>query len=246
MLILLIYLAPIPSYASTHKIAIVIDDLGNDLKGTENMLQLPIPLTVAVMPFLPSSKNDAIKAHNAGKEVIVHLPMEPITGKKSWLGPKPITTDLSDEEIRNRVLAAIKDVPYAVGINNHTGSKATADERVMKIILTVCKEKGLFFLDSKTSPHSVAGKIATNLHVPYIENSIFFDHIASYPAVSRQANLILEQSKTQDILVAIGHVGVPGEITSSTIRKYIPRFEKNAQLSYLSQCLPMSIPNITP
>ncbi len=104
------------------------------------MLKLPIPFTVAVMPFLPSTKQDAQLAHDRGLEVILHLPMEPVRGKKSWLGPGAITTDLSSDEIHKRIVAAIDDVPYAIGINNHMGSKATADERVMKILVEICKE----------------------------------------------------------------------------------------------------------
>ncbi|MEH6940223.1 divergent polysaccharide deacetylase family protein, partial [Bacillus sp. JJ664] len=146
-----------------HKVAIVIDDFGNNMKGTEQMLSLPIPLTVAVMPFLPSTQKDASTAHSRGYEVIVHLPMEPRTGMASWLGPNAITSNLSDLEIRRRVVAAIDDVPYAIGMNNHMGSKATSDERVMRIVLSVCKERGLFFLDSKTNYWSIVSKIAKEL-----------------------------------------------------------------------------------
>ena len=112
-----------PSKNQVRKeLAIVIDDFGNNMKGTEEMLNLPVPITVAIMPFLSTSKEDAIRAHKKGHEVIVHLPLEPKKGKKSWLGPGAITTDLSDEEIRKRVKDAIESIPYAVGMNHHMGS----------------------------------------------------------------------------------------------------------------------------
>lgn len=82
------FLFPIQANAHTNKVAIVIDDFGNNMKGTDKMLSLPIPLTVAVMPFLPSTKQDAIGAHKKGHEVIIHMPMEPIRGKKSGLDQK--------------------------------------------------------------------------------------------------------------------------------------------------------------
>ena len=110
------FLFPIQANAHTNKVAIVIDDFGNNMKGTDKMLSLPIPLTVAVMPFLPSTKQDAIAAHKKGHEVIIHMPMEPIRGKKEWLGPKAITTDLSDEEINNRLEQAIQEIPHAIGM----------------------------------------------------------------------------------------------------------------------------------
>ena len=87
------------SETKTKKVAIVIDDFGNNMDGTAEMMNLPIPFTVAVMPFLPSTKQDAQLAHDKGHEVILHLPMEPVRGKKSWLGPGAITTDLSNDEI---------------------------------------------------------------------------------------------------------------------------------------------------
>ncbi len=142
-------------------LAIVIDDLGNNMKGTEEMIKLPVKLTVAIIPFMPSTKEDAELASQYGHEVIVHLPMESKKGKKSWLDPGAITTDLSNKEIHKRVEAAVKDVPHAVGMIHHMGSKVTQDERVMKIVLEVCKENGLFYLDSKTTGKSVVSKLLT-------------------------------------------------------------------------------------
>jgi len=128
--------------AAKKVIAFVIDDFGNNMSGTAEILALPVPLTVAVMPFLPSTKQDAELAHQKGHDVFVHMPMEPVKGKRSWLGPGAITTDLSDEEIRSRVQKAIDDVPHAIGMNNHMGSKVTANERIMRIVMQVVKERG--------------------------------------------------------------------------------------------------------
>lgn len=224
----------VPTYAHTNKVAIVIDDFGNNMKGTEKMLALPIPLTVAVMPFLPSTKQDATSAHQKGHEIIIHMPMEPVKGKKEWLGPKAITTDLSDDEIRSRVKQAIEEVPFAIGMNNHMGSKATADERVMRIILSVCKEHGLFYLDSKTSPNSVVKKIAEEIGVPTVENKLFFDGVYTSAHVTKQANSLLKKVEKEPVMVAIGHVGPPGEITSSVIRSYIPKIQEKADFIFLS------------
>ncbi|ENQ3104853.1 hypothetical protein SAMN04488168_10271 [Bacillus sp. 491mf] len=224
----------VPASAHTNKVAIVIDDFGNNMKGTEKMLSLPIPLTVAVMPFLPSTKQDAASAHQKGHEVIIHMPMEPVKGKKEWLGPNAITTDLSDAEIKSRIKQAIKEVPFAIGMNNHMGSKVTADERVMRIILSVCKEHGLFYLDSKTSPHSVVKKIGEEIGVPIAENKLFFDDLYTSAHVTKQANILLQKVRTEPVMVAIGHVGPPGEITSSVIKSYIPKIQEKADFIFLS------------
>ncbi|WP_459500943.1 divergent polysaccharide deacetylase family protein [Bacillus sp. C1] len=225
---------PLQTYAHTNKIAIVIDDFGNNMKGTERMLSLPIPLTIAVMPFLPSTKQDAVAAHQKGHEVIIHMPMEPIKGKKEWLGPKAITTDLSNREIENRIEQAIREVPHAIGMNNHMGSKVTADERIMRIILSVCKKHGLFYLDSKTNPKSVVQKIGQELDVPIVENQLFFDDVYTSSHITKQAQLLLQKIQEKPVVVAIGHVGPPGEITSRVIESSIPKVREHADFIFLS------------
>lgn len=89
-------------------------------------------------------QKDAIAAHEKGMDVIVHMPMEPKSGRPEWLGPGAITSSLTDAEVRERVEKAIDDVPYAIGMNNHMGSKVTSDKRIMSIVLDVCRERGLF------------------------------------------------------------------------------------------------------
>ncbi|EOO26316.1 hypothetical protein ICM_00604 [Bacillus cereus BAG1X2-3] len=238
------FLFPIQANAHTNKVAIVIDDFGNNMKGTNQMLSLPIPLTIAVMPFLPSTKEDAIAAHKKGHEVIIHMPMEPIKGKKEWLGPKAITTDLSDEEINNRLEQAIQEVPHAIGMNNHMGSKVTADERIVRLILAACKKHGLFYLDSKTNPNSVVPKIGKELGVPIIENQLFFDDVYTAGHISKQAQLLIKKIQEKPIMVAIGHVGPPGEITSRVIETSIPKIREHADFIFLSD-LALSPPPVS-
>jgi polysaccharide deacetylase 2 family uncharacterized protein YibQ len=216
------------------ELAIVIDDFGNNMKGTEEMLNLPVPITAAIMPFMPTSRDDAIKAHKKGHDVIIHMPLEPKRGKKSWLGPGAITTNLSDEEIRKRVVSAIETIPYAVGMNHHMGSKATEDERVMRIILEECKKHGLFYLDSKTSGKSVVKKLAEELQVPYLENNMFFDHIYSNQHIQKQATRLVDNLNKKDEYIAIGHVGISGPAVVSVLKQYIPVYQKDAVIVPLS------------
>ena len=203
--------APITQHAlkPSRQIAVVIDDFGNGMKGTEQMLNLPIKLTVAVMPFLPTTKQDAEAAYRKGHDVIVHLPMEPIRGLKSWLGPGAITTDLTDEEIRKRVEAAIAEVPHAIGMNNHMGSKATADMRVMRVVLQVCKEKGLFFLDSRTSYRTVIPKVAKEVGIVALHNDVFLDDVYTQNHVLRQIDVVKKFLTQNERCIVIGHVGAP-------------------------------------
>ncbi|WP_445490621.1 divergent polysaccharide deacetylase family protein [Niallia sp. 03133] len=238
-IILIFYVNAAHAEQTDHKnvLAIVIDDFGNNMKGTEEMLNLPVPITAAIMPFLPTSKEDAIRAHKKGHEVIVHLPLEPKKGKKSWLGPGAITTDLSDREIRERVKKAIESIPFAVGMNHHMGSKATEDERVMRIILDECQKHSLFYLDSKTTGKSVVKELAEELHVPYLENDMFFDHIYSNQHIVKQANKLANELEKQKQLIAIGHVGVTGPTVVHVLKEYIPVYQEEATIVPLSKLI---------
>ncbi|WP_281889116.1 divergent polysaccharide deacetylase family protein [Paenibacillus sp. YYML68] len=219
-------LPPEVAEATAKRVALVIDDFGNDMQGTEQMMELSIPFGAAVMPFLPTTKRDAEWAHRLGKEVLVHMPLEPRKGKPEWLGPGAITTKLTDDEIRERVTKAIDDVPHAIGINNHMGSKATADERVMRIILEVCKERGLFFLDSRTTDKSVIGKLSKELGVKTAENHIFMDDVYTRAHIAKQAVLLQKLVKKQSDTIVIGHVGPPGKHTAAVMKETIPQLEK--------------------
>lgn len=218
--------AAVDPTTGTKQIAVVIDDFGNDQAGTEQMMALPIPFVAAVMPFLPTTKRDAEWAHKLGKEVIVHLPMEPKNGKPNWLGPGAISTRLPDDEIRQRVIAAIEDVPHAVGINNHMGSKATTDERVMRIVLTVCKERNLYFLDSRTAYRSVVGKVAKEIGVRTAENNLFMDDIYTRKHILKQAIKLQKHVREHDSTIVIGHVGPPGKHTSEILKQTIPTLQQ--------------------
>ena len=147
---------------------------------------------------------------------------------------------MSDKEVRQRVESAIQSVPFAVGMNHHMGSKVTEDERIMRIVLEVCKEKGLYYLDSKTTSNSVIGKIADELSVPHLENDLFFDHIYTAQYINKQALSLMEQLNESEQLIAIGHVGIAGEKVVEVLKAYIPQYEKQAEIVPLSTLIPES------
>ncbi len=222
---------------------IIIDDFGNNAKGTKEIMELPFKVTAAVMPFMPSTEKDAKRAHAAGHDVIVHMPMEALSGKKHWLGPGAITTDLSDAEIQKRVHAAIDNVPHAIGMNNHMGSKATVDERVMRNVLKVCKERGLFFVDSHTNFRSIVGKVANEMQVPSLENHIFLDDVHTKAAVHKQFMLMREHFRRHDVCIAIGHVGAGGRITAEVLKDQMEKMSKeDIQFKKVASVLKSGIP----
>ncbi|MGV2885325.1 divergent polysaccharide deacetylase family protein [Paenibacillus taichungensis] len=207
------------------RMAIIIDDAGNDMKGTSEILATPVKLTLAVMPFLPTTKKDAIAAHEKGMDVIVHMPMEPKKGRPEWLGPGAITSNLTDEEVRERVEKAIDEVPYAVGMNNHMGSKITSDKRIMSIVLDVCRERGLFFVDSRTNFRSVVGELAITKNMPAVGNDIFLDDQNSKQQIRKQMDLAAQRALDKDVCVVIGHVGHTGLNTSAVVHESVSRLK---------------------
>jgi len=156
-------------------IAILVDDFGyfnNSL--VRGFLALKAPFTITIIPGLDFSSVIARKASEVGREYLCHMPMEP--EGDGYSNESYIKVSMSKGEIERYIERALESVPGAVGINNHMGSKATADERTMKVVLSICKRRGLFFIDSMTSPRSVAEKVAKKLSLPCLHNDLFLDN----------------------------------------------------------------------
>jgi polysaccharide deacetylase 2 family uncharacterized protein YibQ len=157
-------------------VAVVLDDLGYDERALEALAAWDAPLAVAVIPSAPFASRAVALAKQKGWDLLVHLPMEPEAGPSET---EAIGARDGDAEIRAKVLEALRRTPGALGINNHQGSKATADPRVVRAVLGVVKEKHLFFLDSRTTNASVAGSEASAIGVPFLARDVFLDDVAA-------------------------------------------------------------------
>ncbi|WP_209123184.1 divergent polysaccharide deacetylase family protein [Alkalihalobacillus sp. BA299] len=209
------------------QVAIIIDDFGGDVKGVNEFFASKIPITVAIMPFLTNSSEQAQKAHELGLEVMLHLPLEPKKGKKSWLGPNPITSDLSEEEIRKRLTTAIESIPHVAGINNHMGSKIVEDEKIMRVILEVVKEYDLYVIDSGTSGKSVIPKLAENMNIPWSTRDIFLDDThSSNSHVYKQMLKLAKVANKRGKAIGIGHVGIKGHETVKGVQSALSHFKE--------------------
>lgn len=187
------------------RIAIVIDDWGYDWAAAEAFLQFPEKLTVAVIPFLPLSEEHAQRARAAGHEVIVHLPMEPLNPDIE-LGPGGVYVAMDDEAIAEAVGAALAAVPGNVGMNNHMGSRATMEPRVMRAVLGVLREEQKFFVDSFTTAATVGPAVAREMAVPYAVNQVFLDHEDDEEAIRAQLRRLADLARQRGAAVGIGHV----------------------------------------
>ena len=158
------------------RIAIVIDDVGyGESTAAKDVLKLDETITVAVVPHYPASKSAADAAHAAGKEVILHLPMEPDGYPGVNPGEGALLKDQPAGELRERLASAVEGVPHAVGVSNHMGSAFTADRAQMRVLMGALKARGLFFFDSMTTAASVGSSEAGRAGVPVVRNSMFLD-----------------------------------------------------------------------
>ncbi|MDG5787715.1 divergent polysaccharide deacetylase family protein [Evansella sp. AB-P1] len=245
--LLIVYCIPSITFAEEiekeGKAAIIIDDFGGNTGGVKKFFEADIPITVAIMPFLDGSTEQANLANTLGLEVMIHLPLEPKKGKKSWLGPLPITSDLDTQEVKRRVRKAIEDVPNAKGLNNHMGSKIVGNERIVRAILEVAKEHNLYVIDSGTSGDSVLPTIAKELDIPFaVRDSFLDDSFSSRDHVYKQMLHLCNIAKSRGSAIAIGHVGVKGIDTFHGINDALPHFEeKNVSIVPVSHLLKTKI-----
>jgi polysaccharide deacetylase 2 family uncharacterized protein YibQ len=181
----------------------MIDDAGNNLRELEPFLRFPGPLTIAVLPGLPHSAEAARLIRAAGKEVFLHQPMEALGGQNP--GPGAIYSGMSPEEVRAVVSRNLDEIGPVAGLNNHQGSKITMDEGIMETVLSLCRERGIYFLDSRTIADTAAPRVARRLGIQIEERDVFLDNIQEKAAMIRSVQTGLEQAEARGTAVMIGH-----------------------------------------
>ncbi|HDS1734193.1 divergent polysaccharide deacetylase family protein [Pseudomonas sp. BP8] len=201
--------APAKAYMS-----IIIDDLGQSSERDSRTLALPGPVTMAIMPDTPHASDFARQAHKAGKTVILHMPMDPATGPYAWHPDIPLA------ELASRLDAALLKVPYAAGINNHMGSRMTAQRPAMTWLMGELQRRHLFFVDSRTSAATVAAAEAQAQALAHVSRDVFLDDVRTPEAITAQLQLGVEMARRQGSAVLIGH---PYPQTLQVLEQQLPR-----------------------
>jgi polysaccharide deacetylase 2 family uncharacterized protein YibQ len=220
---------------NTHgKMAIIIDDFGYNKDAINAFAAISRPLTFAVIPYRSFSNEAAAKGVSSGHQVILHLPMEPLSqGAQSE--ELTVGVNMSDEEIQDMVNKAIQAVPGLIGVNNHQGSRATADRRVMKTVLGVLKSHNLFFVDSRTNSQSIAAETARQMGIETGENELFLDNTDEVGAVKAKLRAAQEMAIKHGTVTVIGHARMN---TATAVSEMIPELEQRGiQLVFVSELL---------
>jgi uncharacterized protein len=205
------------------RIAIVIDDLGNDREALERIARWPYAVAGAVLPGLPGSADAARRLAGSGKEVLLHLPMEPDGYPEVRPGPGVVLRSDTDERITQIVTDDLASVPGAVGVNNHMGSAATADARVMRAVVRVLAKRGLYLLDSRTTEATVARRVADEVSLPAVSRRVFLDAVTTDRAIGRAYRELLAKAKQDGSALAIGH---PHPETLALLERELPRLRQ--------------------
>ncbi|MGB8265381.1 MAG: divergent polysaccharide deacetylase family protein [Candidatus Velthaea sp.] len=208
---------PAAARSGAPRLAIIIDDCGQWPATERGFIALPIAITLSVLPDVPFNHAIEREAAAAGKGVMLHLPMETVSGLNP--GPGKVTTEMDDAAIAVQVQRDLDDVDLATGVNNHEGSKATADARVMNAVAGVLARDGRFFIDSKTSGKSVAETIAAQHGVRVAGRDVFLDNRADVAYTEGQLRAAVALAKRNGSAIAIGH---PRPTTLAAVRAMVP------------------------
>jgi hypothetical protein len=207
--------------SSAKKAAIIMDDLGYSLDIVRSLIALDRPLTAAVLPYAPYTRETAELARQGGLEVMLHLPLESLE-RRSPAGGLPagmIRSGMDALDIKKDVEACLAQVPYCQGVNNHTGSKITEDFSMMHSILEVIKAKKLYFVDSRTSKNSVAFETAVALDIPSAARDVFLDVEPDDGAIKAKIEELFRISQKRGEAVGICH---PSQKTLAALKTYLP------------------------
>jgi polysaccharide deacetylase 2 family uncharacterized protein YibQ len=214
---------PFPTVPRPEKpqAAIILDDFGYDINDMERLRELYLPVTISILPNLEASKKTADLARAAGYEVMLHLPMSP--RKSVRLEKKTVSPGMSTDEIRQQVEKDLSSVGPVSGVNNHMGSLATADPKLMEEVLSNLRGRNLFFVDSVTGPNSVAFKTARELGIDAARRDVFLDNESDPEYIKGQIRELIQKALKNGRAIGIGHNRPE---TLAVLKEMLPEFEK--------------------
>jgi polysaccharide deacetylase 2 family uncharacterized protein YibQ len=229
-----VLLLPAMLAAGTPVIAIIMDDMGNQLPDGQRAVALPGAMTYAFLPHTPYAGRLAELAHAQDKEVMLHLPMD--ANKGNPLGPGGLTQQMTSIQVKSTLAESLQAVPHAVGVNNHMGSLLTQDQEAMGRLMQGLQEHGnLYFIDSRTSVMTVAERIAREHGLPANSRDVFLDHVREPEAIRAEFQRLIRIALNHGRAVAIGH---PHPETLQVLTEELARLDEyGVRLVFVSQLI---------
>ena len=227
-----------PAAGKSGRLAIIMDDLGRGTHPVKQLLAIRQPVTLAILPGEPHAAQVAELAHAAGHEILLHVPMEPQGFPVADPGDDALLTQQPEAELRGRLQTLLQRVPHAVGVNNHMGSRFTEDKRAMATIMTVLRERGLFFVDSLTSAESVGTVVARQAGVASLRRDLFLDNVAEVEPIVGEIRRLAAKAIRNGSALGICH---PYPETITALRRELPALARQGvQIVPVSALLGMS------
>jgi polysaccharide deacetylase 2 family uncharacterized protein YibQ len=205
------------------RLAIVIDDMGTTVQEARSLTAIGVPLTFSIIPGLRNYREVAAYAAASGIETMIHIPMQPKGWPQRRLEVNGLLVSMEDADIREHLQGFLRDIPKAVGANNHMGSEFTEHGDKMLPVLELLKGRGLFFIDSVTSPKSVGQKLARELGMKSGRRNVFLDNEQDPVYIRGQINQAVRLAKKSGTAIAICH---PHPVTIKTLSAMLPDLER--------------------
>jgi polysaccharide deacetylase 2 family uncharacterized protein YibQ len=221
-----------PAHDRLPKVALIIDDVGNDRRLARKFIRLDSNLTISILPQSPFTKSIARDARENGLEIMLHQPMEPNEYPSVNPGPGVLLTSMSPDAIIEQLNANLDEMPGIKGVNNHMGSKMTANSPQMRQIFSVLKKRGLYFVDSRTTRDSMCKMSARLLQVPFAERDVFIDHRHNSDFIHKQLKELVRIARKEGFAVGIAH---PHVSTYDVLLETLPDLKKRIELVPVSQ-----------
>lgn len=215
------------------RVAIVIDDLGEENHISHDLLACDVSLTLSILPFGPYSRRLADEAHRKGMEIILHLPMEPQGYPATHPGEGALLSRMSGETLLHQLSKDLEALPHIKGVSNHMGSRFMEDPHQVKTVFAELKKRKLFFFDSGTTPRTVGLQVAKALHLKAAKRTLFLDHGCSENHVRENLERLSRLALSNGEAIAIGH---PLPSTVAALKQMVPRMkEKGIEIVPLSE-----------
>jgi polysaccharide deacetylase 2 family uncharacterized protein YibQ len=218
---------PKPPAESLPKVAIIIDDLGYDRRIAQKFLDLDEGLTFSVLPHTPHTHLIAAAILKKGGEVMLHLPMEPLEYPSVDPGPGALLSSMSADDLIVQLRNDLSDVPGIKGVNNHMGSKLTAESARLYQVFSVLKQEGLFFIDSRSTAETVGRPSARLFQLPFAERDVFLDHVQDPDMIRLRIKELIQTARKNGEAIGIAH---PSKTTLRILEEMLPMLKKEVQL----------------